>query len=140
MVQKSKAEKVVDFRAVCIERCMHGSVGGGWKRADVRGNALAAYPTAKSEQSGAPSHGELNFHQVEKGWEHLPFRAKGLTWEGNPFGGREHDQKRESVKRGNVVVPASPARMEKLEAEPAAKRKLSLCPTRCNSPSTVASL
>jgi hypothetical protein len=51
MVQKSKAVKGVDFRAVCSERCMHGSVGGGWKRADVRGNALAAYPTVKSEQS-----------------------------------------------------------------------------------------
>jgi hypothetical protein len=51
MVQKSKAVKGVDFRAVCSERCMHGSVGGGWKRADVRGNALAAYPTVKSEHS-----------------------------------------------------------------------------------------
>jgi len=38
------------------------------------------------------------------------------------------------------VEPASPAHMEKLEAEPAAKRKLRLSPTRCNPTSTVASL
>jgi len=39
---------------------------------------------------------------------------------------------------GSVVVPASPVRMEKLEAKPATKRKPSLCPTRWNVASAVA--
>jgi hypothetical protein len=41
---------------------------------------------------------------------------------------------------GSVVVSASPVHMEKLEAEPVAKRKPSLRPTRWNSSSTVAYL
>jgi hypothetical protein len=51
----------------------------------------------------------------------MPLRAKGLTLEGKPSREREHDQKRASVKRGNVVVPASPVHKEKCETEPVAK-------------------
>jgi len=39
---------------------------------------------------------------------------------------------------GSVVVPASPVRMEKLEAKPVTRRKPSLCPTRWNIASAVA--
>jgi hypothetical protein len=42
------------------------------------------------------------------------------------------------LKVGSAVAPASPAHMEKLEAEPVTRRKLSLRPTRCIIPSTVA--
>ena len=88
----------------------------------------------------APSHGTFDTYIVGKGWEQRPFRTKDLTLRGKPLGGREHGQKRGSGKVCTVVVPASPAHREKLEAKPAAKRKPSLCPTRCNCPSTVAYL
>ena len=94
----------------------------------------------RRQTTSAPSHGTFDTYIVGKGWEQRPFRTQDLTLRGKPLEGREHGQKRGSGKGCSVVVPASPAHRERLEAKPAAKRKPSLCPTRCNCPSTVAYL
>jgi hypothetical protein len=42
------------WRAVCAERCQHGSGGGGWKRTSIRGNALTAYLTREGAAGNVP--------------------------------------------------------------------------------------